>query len=984
MRPLRLRMKAFGPYSKTAEVDFRKLGADGLFLIHGATGAGKTSILDGISFALFGRASGSDRNPEGLRSDLSSDDLSTEAVLEFAIGGEVYRARREPRQMLKKKRGEGLRTVNPDGSLEKLVGGNSSSDLDSGEWQLLAAGEKKTDAAINELLGMSEEQFRQVVVLPQGQFRKFLSAGSDERERLLARLFRTDRFQKIEDLLEERSRVVSEQIANKKRTLESLLTSLEVASAEELGVRLEQMSKRLAEVVTLEPSIKKSCELASRKLEEARALKQAFTELEKTKRHLQEIESLRPQHERDLKRVDDEKRARPVVELNSRWLTLEKDLLRLAGDRDSALKNEAAVAERAKAADAQLASIALTKTEIENSRAERDRLKQVFIAAKQLSEQKEKLIAAEKAVALYEKEAAEAEYSTLWNSFHRAGELQSQISGLHEATEKAIAVRETELKRAQMLFHLSEASRLAESLEDGKPCAVCGSLEHPKPARKTEDGPTKETIEFLEHGLSDLKLGLSQRKLAAGKLESEWRALGDLLRKMDSKPSRSFAQNPAAVASTDRAVSAEGLLKTIDEANEKLQLEADSFRGLLTEAELDRKKKQDRVDESRRTLDALTGSVRQLESSVPEEDRSLEAIKTRGQALTKKIEEFDTGLKAATEKRDSAKAELAAIQARVRTLQEEADRRMKEKSELTKQRTAALKNAAFATLEACVAAAIPAQELAQLEKSIRDFDRDATVTVTRVSELSAKIKGAPPTDEDLAGLEQEKAKATDEQSRLLAEKLHLENSLKTTESMRERIAKLTEDGASLASEHAKIGRLSEVAAGRHPNLSRVSFQRYVLAARLDEVLEQASRRLFTMSRGQFVLRRARGVEDKRKAAGLDVEVEDALSGKTRPTSSLSGGEGFLASLALAMGLSDVVQAHLGGVRLDAVFVDEGFGTLDPEALDLAMDSLSGLRSGGRLVGIISHVPELKDQIANRLVVRKSSHGSTVAWETALA
>ena len=185
----------------------------------------------------------------------------------------------------------------------------------------------------------------------------------------------------------------------------------------------------------------------------------------------------------------------------------------------------------------------------------------------------------------------------------------------------------------------------------------------------------------------------------------------------------------------------------------------------------------------------------------------------------------------------------------------------------------------------------------------------------------------------------------------------------------------------LESRHGVWGKLAAVANG-HPshNLSRVNFQRFVLATRLDEVLEQASHRLFLMSRGQFTLKRAQTLEDRRKNAGLDLEVEDSQSGSTRPTSSLSGGEGFLASLALALGLADVVQSRLGGMRLDAVFVDEGFGTLDSEALELAMKTLSELQAGGRMVGIISHVPELKDQIARRLIVRKTPIGSSVHWE----
>ncbi len=463
--------------------------------------------------------------------------------------------------------------------------------------------------------------------------------------------------------------------------------------------------------------------------------------------------------------------------------------------------------------------------------------------------------------------------------------------------------------------------------------------------------------------------------MALAKLDSERMAIEDSIRKSsltqispktDSSIKKSEIKDPEASLKVE--------LGNLRSALSALKTEIDRI-------EIERTKKTSKVEESRRSLDSMRGSLEQLESDVSQEDRDLDTLKTRGQALTKKIDEFDSSFKFLNENRDRLKTALASAVARTTTLEGERTHRESLRALTLKERDTALSNAGFTSVEECLECAISGADLSVLEKSVRDFERDSSLNAAKLSELTAKARTPAPTEEEVLALQTERAHALEKQTQILAEKLHLENSLRSMSAMKERISSMSAESEKLTLEHGKLGRLAEIAAGRHPNLSRVSFQRYVLAARLDEVLEQASRRLFTMSRGQFILRRSTSVEDKRRSAGLDVEVEDALSGKTRPTSSLSGGEGFLASLALAMGLSDVVQAHLGGVRLDAVFVDEGFGTLDPEALDLAMEVLSGLRSGGRIVGIISHVPELKDQIANRLVVRKSNAGSSVSWET---
>jgi exonuclease SbcC len=329
---------------------------------------------------------------------------------------------------------------------------------------------------------------------------------------------------------------------------------------------------------------------------------------------------------------------------------------------------------------------------------------------------------------------------------------------------------------------------------------------------------------------------------------------------------------------------------------------------------------------------------------IPSDLRDLARVKEEGLEIKKRIETFAAELKSAGAAQETAAAAVTQTQSRIDTLAH------------------------------------------QIAAKSRELGRDIARDVKGRDDVGAHADERTHTDEhtradELKKLEEAFSALDQERTSRLAAGLSQKERLGSLRSAKEKVIELQARATALEKQHAVVGRLADAAAGRAPNLSRVGFQRYVLGSRLDEVLEQASRRLFTMSRGQFALRRSKQIDDKRKNAGLDLEVEDALSGTRRPTASLSGGEGFLASLALALGLADVVQNHLGGVRLDAVFVDEGFGTLDPEALEQAIRTLTDLQAGGRMVGIISHVPELRDQIAKRLVIKKGLEGSTIAWES---
>ena len=374
--------------------------------------------------------------------------------------------------------------------------------------------------------------------------------------------------------------------------------------------------------------------------------------------------------------------------------------------------------------------------------------------------------------------------------------------------------------------------------------------------------------------------------------------------------------------------------------------------------------------------------IARLESAIPVELRDPERLKHQGQQLTAQIEAYAAESAKVAASFESSSSALAALKSSIETLRAQATAKSSDLAVTEKDRAQRLSANGFVYDRRGSLLLPPPPMISPLSKnSVVISITSGPQVEARLKDIEALLASSEPVDRTrLAVLETEFSEFDRERTSRAAQGLARQERLEQMESSVKKIASLEERVVASEKTHAVIGKLADASAGRAPNLSRVGFQRYVLGSRLDEVLDQASRRLHAMSRGQFALRRSKQADDKRKNAGLDLEVEDSLSQTARPTASLSGGEGFLASLALALGLADVVQNHLGGVRLDAVFVDEGFGTLDPEALEQAMRVLSDLQAGGRMVGIISHVPELRDQITKRLVIKKALEGSTVAWE----
>lgn len=1034
MKPLRLRMQAFGPYAKVVRIDFRSLANGGLFLIHGQTGAGKTSVLDGLCFALFGTSSGADRSGESLRCDLAKADLATEVTLEFALGPEIYRVTRRPAQTLAKKRGEGTTQQKPSGDLFKLEG--SSIDADESAWRLLTNGAQKTDARVTELLGMSEAQFRQVVVLPQGQFRKFLSATSDARESLLATLFRTEKFKRLADFFGERAKAIESEVSAKRSALEALLGSFEVTDAASLAESAQQVKVKIEHLRQGENELEERYRQAAERLDQSRKIAKAASDLTICEERERSLAASKPELDLLNQALENERRSRPVLAADLQVQSLERDLARLRGDeRQEREKLATAIRALDAARSAQREADAI-RARMEEMKSERDRLRDVWKHAEAL--QKEKDLWPEAVRRLQEAErkilvsAQALEKQRLENSTleKRAAELtalvqaaqatraerdlkvadkralDNEVAELNKATVRfdecekarqlsvdALANARERLARLMLDHHLSQAARLARELKDGRPCPVCGSRDHPQPAMVSAHGESDAATGPSEANLEEARSHelAASAQVAASQAKSD--AARDEIARIKARLAGRFGAEPDLVP---RALSALHLLDAairdddtkITRANESekelrsLRQRQATIEAEIKTAEAEALTRQTARDQARSQLDSSRATIAQLESIVALEFRDLTALKTRGQVLSETIGKFETEIRVVAESLNTATRAEASSQGNLESLGRQIQDKEKSLTSQLEMRDRVLHSSGFVSLEACRAAHMDSARVEVAEKRRREFDAEWAIVHNRLAELKAELAAAPP----WALQFEERAKEFQEidtvRAQRRAELLSLQERADVLGRAGQRAIDSTNEIAALEGRYQIIGKLAGVALGQPPhNHTRVNFQRYVLAARLDEVLEQASHRLYQMSRGQFLLKRATAQEDKRRSAGLELEVEDAFSGSSRPTSSLSGGEGFMASLCLALGLADVVQSRLGGVRLEAVFVDEGFGTLDSETLDLAMKTLAELQAGGRIVGIISHVPELKEQVSRRLVVTKTPDGSDATWDT---
>ncbi len=937
MRPLVLNLQAFGPFAGTQTIDFTELGDRSLFLIHGPTGAGKTTILDALSFALFGESSGAERDSRQLRSDFADPKLPTEVSLTFRHGEKRYRITRRPAQLLAKQNGKGMTEKPPEAEFWQLSGNAAGSP----EEKLESIAQKTGDCtkAIVELLGLDASQFRQVILIPQGQFRQFLLASTDEREKIFQTLFQTGRYRIIQDRLKSQAKDISERVSRNREKKLTLLEQSNSETSDALDQKINELQQTSQALATSQRNTAAALQCASERRNQCDLLLETLNRQAENQRQLSSatrtLGATEQAHKAATAELGRQEKLEPERKTARERATVLRQLLPQLTKYQSA-------AEEFAASEKNLAS--LQKDISDRNRA----IEEQQALEKTLGEQIEKhRTSAAEAEALGLKRNQAAKLLDQRRQLDQlAGELKKAETktAATEAEGKKLGARaancKTQLKALIAQRHNARAASLAGELQPDAPCPVCGSTEHPAPAASVSAIPDDNALESAEQQLADAEKAVDRARDRWSAERDKSTALKSQLDILNQQLGEVRELSPAELA--EKLDAADKAAAGARQAAEALKLGEKQRRQTLDRIEA-LKREQSRCDEqltSQRTQrDRAAARRDELAEQIEEPLRQPGRLQSELAKLEEKIAAAEKQLMQSRAANSKAETNLATARARLAEIQ---------------------KNSAALEIERNSREQPFSKELDALSQTIYP---DAETPPA--SELLTPLRA------DLLAAE---TAARSEADRLNTEAGEISAQWKTCQSQRKQIAQLDEEHGQLEVDYRVSGRLSEVAGGDNP--LRVTFQRFVLGALLDEVLHSASHRLHAMSRGRYQMYRSR---ESRRGGGLDLEVLDGFSGVARPVATLSGGESFLASLSLALGIADVTEAHAGGVRMETMFIDEGFGTLDSEALDLAFKTLYDLQQGGRLVGVISHVAELRERIDTRLEVRPAQRGSVAKF-----
>ncbi|MFD3730215.1 AAA family ATPase [Streptomyces sp. NPDC058632] len=991
MRLHRLDITAFGPFGGSLTVDFDELSTAGLFLLHGPTGAGKTSILDAVCYALYGSVPGARQSGQGLtlRSDHAAPVTRTEVTLDLTVVGRRLEITRQPPWQRPKKRGTGT-------TLDKAQTWLREYDPAARSWKDLSRSHQEIGEEVTQLLGMSREQFCQVVLLPQGDFARFLRADAEARGKLLGRLFDTRRFAEVEKHLAERRRATESQVRDGDADLLAEAHRMQQAAGEAMPLGdLAPGEPGLAESVLTAAAVARStareqlavarCRLtaaesaqaaADRSLDDVRErdrLQRRFAEARESAARLAEGDGARQEAQTRLDRSRKAEAVAPALELRESADAEHRDAAAVEARTRALLP-----AAHQEAGAAGLAAAARRAAEelggLESARRAERRLAGLLDERAGLDRQER----ADDGV-LDESDAwltgwdetrtgLQARIESAQEAATRAGELAVQRDPAHKrlnaarlrdqlagdtdrAAEQARRAQEQALAAKQHWLGLKEqrlagiAAELAAGLTDGAPCAVCGATEHPAPARKDAGHVDREAE---EHALAahqraeerraddERRLGVVREALAAAGAEAGDTPTGRLVHEVEELEARyARARDAASVlhSAQEQLRQAEHEHERRVTAQREAAVRTAARAGVRARLDQEQAELEEELTTARGSADSVAVRAAQLERTAARFTDAADAARFADGAA-QRLKHADARLADA-----AFRAGFDTPRAAAEALLDPADHHaLQHRLEARQQEEAAVR-AVLAEPDTAAAAQQPPADLAAAQRTAEDADR-------RVREA---------------------ASARDDAARRCAELDRL--SARATASAR-RLAPLRE-------EYDRVARMAGLTAGTSAdNERRMRLESYVLAARLEQVAAAATARLHRMSSGRYTLVHS---DDRtgRGRSGLGLHVVDAWTGRERDTATLSGGETFFASLALALGLADVVTDEAGGVRLDTLFIDEGFGSLDDQTLDEVLDVLDSLRERDRSVGIVSHVPDLRRRIHAQLEVVKGRSGSTV-------
>lgn len=928
MKPLKLTMSAFGSYAGKNVIDFTGQ-QQGIFLITGDTGAGKTTIFDAITYALYNQTSGGERNGNMMRSQYAQPETETYVELEFLYRGQTYRVRRNPDYKITK-------TLKNGKIREQKV--PHSVELTLPDGTVFPEKKNATDAKIIEILGLTADQFSQIVMIAQGDFLKLLYTKSDERKMIFSKLFRTDIYWKIQENLRRKSMEMDERIQENDRAFEqekSRIIPLPESEELPLDELVERLRERVKDALKEQNLRRANVEELNKKITKYEEINKLFVSLEKIKQTGKELEARQAESKERRQQIENARKADKVLVAEQQNLRQQQEVEQsaqaiakmtetLANDQEmfetlKTQQQEAEAKQKREAADTQKKMLALEQSfpsyeALQNARSEEQQAKKVWEDLRKTSEES------------FHKKAAGI--AALKEQQKRQEQIVEQTKKNWEQTSLSASESAKHYEHMYEAFLKEQAGILAENLSEGCPCPVCGSTVHPDPAKLSDQAVTELEVEQAKktRAAAEEKRDLAYAAFEAEKTEKQKLAQAVEKEEADFVLAQTIAKQQRKEAEQNYV----SLQKTAEQIREKLVYPS------LAEA-----KKQ--YAAMQKALEAAEQEIAKKRQKVSELAEAMNTLK---------------GQKLAEEENQKTAKKIA-----VKTEKEYA--KLLEKS-------------GFVSEETYHLAILPERSRSKLEREEKEYESQCLRQQSEQKLLEKQVSGKTYTDTTELN-EQLKA---EKQALKEAEKTYMElhTAYENDRSVLQNCAVYLEKGKKLESEDQVIKSLSKTANGRLSGSAKIDFETYIQRQYFKQIIHEANKRLLTMSNHQFILKLKEEANTGRKTnEGLDLSVYSLVTDSERDVKTLSGGESFLAALAMALGLSDIVERSAGAIHPDMMFIDEGFGSLDAQSRQQAIEVLAELAGDSRMVGIISHVTELKEQIDRKLVVSRTDKGSRAVW-----
>ena len=928
MKPLKLTMSAFGSYAGKNVIDFTGQ-QQGIFLITGDTGAGKTTIFDAITYALYNQTSGGERNGNMMRSQYARPETETYVELEFLYRGQTYRVRRNPDYKITK-------TLKNGKIREQKV--PHSVELTLPDGTVFPEKKNATDAKIIEILGLTADQFSQIVMIAQGDFLKLLYTKSDERKMIFSKLFRTDIYWKIQENLRRKSMEMDERIQENDRAFEqekSRIIPLPESEELPLDELVERLRERLKDALKEQNLRRANVEELNKKITKYEEINKLFRSLEKIRQTGKELEARQAESKERRQQIENARKADKVLVAEQQNLRQQQEVEQsaqaiakmtetLANDQEmfESLKTqlqESEAKQKREAADIQKKMLALEQSfpsyeALQNARSEEQQAKKVWEDLGKTSEE-----------SFHKKEAGIA---ALKEQQKQQEQVVEQTKKNWEQTSLGASESAKHYEHMYEAFLKEQAGILAENLSAGCPCPVCGSTVHPDPAKLSDHAVTELEVEQAKKTRAAAE---EKRDLAYAAFEAEKTEKQKLAQAVE-KEEADFVLAQT-IAKPQR--------KEAEQNYVSLQKIAEQIREKLVYPSFAEAKKQYAAMQK-----ALAAAEQEIERKRQKVSELAEAMNTlKGQKLAEEENQK-------TAKKLAAKTE-------------------KEYAKL-------LEKSGFVSEETYHLAILPERSRSKLEREEKEYESQCLRQQSEQKLLEKQVSGKTYTDTTELN-EQLKA---EKQALKEAEKTYMElhTAYENDRSVLQNCAVYLEKGKKLESEDQVIKSLSKTANGRLSGSAKIDFETYIQRQYFKQIIHEANKRLLTMSNHQFILKLKEEANTGRKTnEGLDLSVYSLVTDSERDVKTLSGGESFLAALAMALGLSDIVERSAGAIHPDMMFIDEGFGSLDAQSRQQAIEVLAELAGDSRMVGIISHVTELKEQIDRKLVVSRTDKGSRAVW-----